>query len=470
MTVRFVALAGKGEGRPPGGPLVFAAMLGWLAAGCAGSPPGEPSMPRAAGAVARPLDTYRELGLHAGPAGFPAVLDIVTLAGPADSTYVILAMSLPNRALRFERDGGGFAAGYTVAAELRRDAIVTQRIERRDTVRVPSFVETARTDESIIFQDAGAVLPGRHVLVFRAADEGGGGTFEVVDTLDVPAYGPEAQQLAGPLFILEGAGRTVRDVLPRLILNARHTAAYGAADPRIYIEWYGAGGPVPLDVQILDERNAPVGRLTATIAAGETAVRSTTVELPSAELPMGRMWVTVGLPGEEPALRAPFVLSISDQWMVANFEEMLQFLRYIATEEEIGALREGSARERRERWDAFWRARDPLPATPGNEFRDEFFDRVRYATEHFAEAGGIQGWRTDRGEAYIVLGPPDYTQERYIAGTDLLSPDGLEWTWEDLPGGRLTLLFVDRTGFGRYSLTPSSRTAFHAAANRLRPR
>ena len=169
-------------------------------------------------------------------------------------------------------------------------------------------------------------------------------------------------------------------------------------------------------------------------------------------------------------LRAPLVLSISDQWMVANFDELLQFLRYIASDAEIRQLRDGTAQERRERWDAFWRGRDPLPATPENEFREEFFDRVRYATEHFTEAGGIPGWHTDRGEVYIVLGPPDYTRDRYVAGSDPVRPDGIEWIYEDTPAGRLTLLFVDRTGFGRYSLTPSSRAEFGAAAERLRPR
>ena len=40
-----------------------------------------------------------------------------TLAGPADSTYLLLAISLPNGALRFQREGSGFFAEYSVRVE-----------------------------------------------------------------------------------------------------------------------------------------------------------------------------------------------------------------------------------------------------------------------------------------------------------------------------------------------------------------
>src|SRR5690606_10017005 len=142
-------------------------------------------------------------------------------------------------------------------------------------------------------------------------------------------------------------------------------------------------------------------------------VRYGVVDLPAATLPLGRFWVEVTGPGTG-VVRTPIVLTISDQWMVANFEEVLEFLRYIAHPDELDSLRTGTPAERRTRWETFWAKRDPLPITDLNEFRDEFFQRVRYATEAFREPGGRAGWQTDRGEVYIVLGPPDQALERYI--------------------------------------------------------
>ncbi|MGH7607147.1 MAG: GWxTD domain-containing protein [Gemmatimonadales bacterium] len=149
---------------------------------------------------------------------------------------------------------------------------------------------------------------------------------------------------------------------------------------------------------------------------------------------------------------------------------MLEFIRYIATPEEIDSLSVVAAADRRVLWDRFWARRDPLPATPLNEFRDEFFQRVRFATEQFSEPGGLAGWNTDRGEVFIVLGAPQFSQERSVGGrADVTGrPNAIEWIYDGLPGGRLTLLFVDRSGFGRYELAPTSEAAFRVVADRMR--
>src|SRR5690606_34923232 len=47
-------------------------------------------------------------------------------------------------------------------------------------------------------------------------------------------------------------------------------------------------------------------------------------------------------------------------------------------------------------------------------------------------------------------------------------PRGYEWIYESGPGGRMVLVFLDRNGFERYELTPSSMSAFRAAASRIR--
>jgi GWxTD domain-containing protein len=55
--------------------------------------------------------------------------------------------------------------------------------------------------------------------------------------------------------------------------------------------------------------------------------------------------------------------------------------------------------------DLFWARRDPTPATPANEFRQEFERRVDYADRQFAQ-GRKKGSMTDRGRVLIVLGTP----------------------------------------------------------------
>src|ERR1044072_4893597 len=46
----------------------------------------------------------------------------------------------------------------------------------------------------------------------------------------------------------------------------------------------------------------------------------------------------------------------------------------------------------------FWRTRDPDPDTEENEFKEQYFERVAYANEHFSS--GKPGRMTDRGRIY----------------------------------------------------------------------
>src|SRR6185503_19891337 len=79
---------------------------------------------------------------------------------------------------------------------------------------------------------------------------------------------------------------------------------------------------------------------------------------------------------------------------------------YIITDQERKAFKKLETDEERERViEEFWRRRDPDPNTDENEYREEYYERIAYANEHFAS--GIPGWKTDRGRIYIVYGKPD---------------------------------------------------------------
>ena len=450
--------------------LLPALVIGF-ACGGGGSGSEEPE-PRGGPALAGPLETYRQLGFVTGPGYFPAVAAFTSLAGPADSSFVLFGLSLPNSALRFQREADGFVAQYTVALSfMTADSGLVKRVDRTETVRIPSFQETGRSDESLVFQHLISLAPGRYITILQAGDANSSRGFRAQDTIEVADYGVRGLRYSPPIVVYGGQGRRTRGQAPELILNPRHTSPYGGADPRVYIEAYGADAPAPVVVSVLDEVGDVVWSTQASIADGDSLLRHATFELPANRLPLGRLFVEVGAAAGVKSVPAPLVISLSDQWIVASFDEVLQFIGYIANRAELDSLRQSNAADRRLLWDRFWERRDPIPATPVNEFRDEFFERVRYATDQFSEPPGFPGWRTDRGEVYIVLGPPTYMQERFVGRDDPLGrPNAWEWLYASAPGGRLVLLFHDRTGFGRFELTPSSAAAYRAAADRLRPR
>jgi len=445
-----------------------------IAVACAacGGGPQPPGRPQPAGGLplSGPLESYHDLGFVTGPAHFPAIAAFSVLAGPADSCYVLFGMSVPNSALRFQRDPAGFVASYRVTMSFATpDSQVVQHVSRDESVRVPTFQETTRTDESILFQHILALVPGTYIVTLEANDANSARGFRSIDTVVVPDYARPGPVLAQPVVTYDGSGRAGRGDVPDLILNPRHTTSYGGDPPRLYLEVYHADSPTPVSISVHDELGDTVWGARTTITQGDSALRRAIVELPSASLPLGRLSVELSAADGSAVAEVPIVISISDQWLIASFEDVLQFVQYIATRAELDSLSSGSPADRREVWDAFWKRRDPLPATPENEFRNEFFQRVRSAAEQFSEAGGQAGWRTARGEVYIVLGPPSFVQERYIGRTEFIGrPNALEWLYESAPGGRLSLLFIDQNGFGHYELSPSSESAFRAIADRLK--
>jgi GWxTD domain-containing protein len=89
---------------------------------------------------------------------------------------------------------------------------------------------------------------------------------------------------------------------------------------------------------------------------------------------------------------------------------------YIITKEEKRAFDALATDEERENFiENFWRRRDPNPDTEENEYREEYYERIAYANEHFAS--GIPGWKTDRGRVYITFGKPDSVESHPSGGS-----------------------------------------------------
>jgi GWxTD domain-containing protein len=127
---------------------------------------------------------------------------------------------------------------------------------------------------------------------------------------------------------------------------------------------------------------------------------------------------------------------------------------YIVTDREKEVFRELQTVEERDRFiDAFWTRRDPNPATPVNEFREEHYKRIDYANQFLGRDTFRPGWRTDRGRYYILLGEPK-TIERFSGGNEIV--DSELWFYQGggergLPGA-FFLLFFQRDGVGEFDL------------------
>jgi len=152
----------------------------------------------------------------------------------------------------------------------------------------------------------------------------------------------------------------------------------------------------------------------------------------------------------------PEVKEVYKKWMNTD-------VAYIITEQEKKAFKALATDDERENFiENFWRRRDPNPDTEENEYREEYYERIAYANEHFAS--GIPGWRTDRGRVYIAHGKPDsveahpsggsYDRPSYEGGGSTTTYPFEVWFYRHLDGvgDGLEIEFVDPTGTGEYRL------------------
>lgn len=164
-------------------------------------------------------------------------------------------------------------------------------------------------------------------------------------------------------------------------------------------------------------------------------------------------------PSEKPRNVKKEVAKVYKDWVNKD-------VAYIITKDERKAFDKLTTDEERENFiENFWRRRDPNPDTEENEYREEFYERIAYANEHFAS--GIPGWKTDRGRIYITFGKPDeieshpsggtYDRPTYEGGGSTTTYPFELWFYRHLDnvGEGVEIEFVDPTGTGEYRIARS---------------
>jgi GWxTD domain-containing protein len=134
--------------------------------------------------------------------------------------------------------------------------------------------------------------------------------------------------------------------------------------------------------------------------------------------------------------------------MLRDLDLALLPLQYIMTEDQYAAMNDGGRRERIEKFDAFWRKKDPTPGTAYNEMLAEFYKRADHAMSAYRTLKEFNGAMTDRGRIFILYGKPTST-ERSLRPGDV--PKEI-WVYATL---KKTFVFEDPSRQGNYKLAES---------------
>ena len=149
-------------------------------------------------------------------------------------------------------------------------------------------------------------------------------------------------------------------------------------------------------------------------------------------------------PASNPALPSSEPLHASSRCLALHYgswvDEDVAYL--ISPEEREAFLRLNSESECDQFIEQFWYRRRLNLDSVQNPLELEHYRRMAFANAHFASS--LPGWKSDRGHAYVLFGPPDAIEAQ---------PTRQTWSYRHLDGlgDNVRIGFVDRQITGDYS-------------------
>lgn len=166
------------------------------------------------------------------------------------------------------------------------------------------------------------------------------------------------------------------------------------------------------------------------------------------QLKQGRYEMNVTV-GTLPSLKITFATRWLDMPLSLTDLDIATYpLQYLLTEDDYSTLRRGSRETRIQKFEEFWKKKDPTAATTMNEMMTEFYRRVDHAIGAFRTLKEPNGSLTDRGRIYILYGKPTSTERSLYPNS---TPKEV-WKYENL---KKTFVFEDQSKQGNYKLAES---------------
>ncbi len=137
-----------------------------------------------------------------------------------------------------------------------------------------------------------------------------------------------------------------------------------------------------------------------------------------------------------------------------KYQNFMDLTEYIMMEEERDVFMQLQTNRDRDIFiETFWAQRDPTPGTPVNEYKQEHIQRFHHANQRYGRSTAREGWRTDQGQIYIILGEP-HSVERFYSQQGIY-PTEVWYYYGDKQKGLLphfAIVFYKRSGIGEFQL------------------
>jgi len=375
--------------------------------------------------------------------------DVINSAPPEnfDQSRLTILLEVVYDELLFIKIADGFEATYEMTAVILKgnDQVAGKIWE--ETVRVDDYQRTNSRSDVSLSNQVFDVEPGKYKVRINFNDTQSKEKFKA--EAEVKANDFSENHLSAGAFTfarkVEFEDDKVKSILPDV------TNPYkGLSGPsNVYFEIYNPENVDSVQVNYKAEGQSSSSGYKDSFPAKLTGERTAlTFQLPVDSLNHDKYKLTIKVSSDDKNIKLVKPFYVRWQGLPRNAEDLetaIKQAHYTATNKEWKKLKKAPKDKKLEVFKKFWKKKDPTPTDSYNEAMDKYYTRVGLANRHFSVMGR-EGWQTDRGMLFIILGPPDN-----IIRNDYPSNSKPYQIWQYYSINR-QFEFYDDTGFGDFEL------------------
>jgi GWxTD domain-containing protein len=375
--------------------------------------------------------------------------DFLNFLDDDGQSRVDIFMHVPFKEIQFERTSTGFEGGYSVTVSIYLEDGETLYLEKlwNEKINVNSFEESSAKENFNLSYRSFKLSPGKYFIKTMVTDRDSRKEYSSKNYYNMREFSPKPAisdvMLIAQMKIVDGSNR--------IIPNVSRNVSENKKEINIFFEIYSdSSTDYNIEYIVTNNENKILYQSSGKqlVNKGKTQVFYTISD--STLLNLGNYILTVRLKDLDENILTSTSKTFYSRWpglpaTVNNIDEAIEQLIYIANPDEMEYMEDGKDEEEKtKRFIAYWKTKDPSPGNEENEVFQEYFGRVNFANEQFSHY--IDGWRSDRGMVFIILGPP-HNIERHPF--EYNSKPFEVWQYYEI---NRSFTFLDETGFGDYRL------------------
>ena len=362
---------------------------------------------------------------------------------------VDIFIQVPFAAVQFERTSKGFEGGYSVTVSIYMEDGETLYLEKlwNEKINTKSFKESSAKENFNLSYRSIKLTPGKYFIKTTVTDRDSRKEYLSNNYYNMKDFSIKPSisdiMLIAQMTNVEGNNK--------IIPNVSRNVSENKDEINIFFEIYSnSSTDYNIDYLVTNKDNKILYESSDKQSVNESKTQIFYTIADSTLLSLGNYILTVRLKDNNEDILASTSKTFYSRWAglpatVNNIDEAIDQLIYIANPDEIDYMEDGKDEEEKsKRFLEYWKSKDPSPGNDENEVFQEYFGRVNFANEQFSHYR--EGWQTDRGMVFIILGPPNNV-DRHPFEYD--SKPYEIWQYYEI---NRNFTFLDETGFGDYRL------------------